>query len=93
VLTGRTGETASGNGTLVWAGRIADSYYIDMSLLALVNGAVAAGTEPDLSGWRPQDAKQLGRQPRRLGGRILVMGEPSILPSSSSHLKSCCSDR
>src|SRR5450755_4425906 len=57
VLEGRTGETASGNGTRVWAGRIADSFYIDLSLLALINGAVAAGTAPDLSGWRPQDAK------------------------------------
>jgi hypothetical protein len=57
VLAGRTGETASGNGTRAWAGRIADSFYIDLSLLALINGAVAAGTAPDLSGWRPQDAK------------------------------------
>ena len=57
VLEGRTGETASGNGTRVWAGRIADSFYIDLSLLALINGAVAKGTAPDLSGWRPQDAK------------------------------------
>ena len=57
VLEGRTGETASGNGTRVWAGRIADSFYIDLSLLALINGAVAKGTAPGLSGWRPQDAK------------------------------------
>ena len=57
VLEGRTGETASGNGIRAWAGRIADSFYIDLSLLALINGAVAAGTAPDLSGWRPQDAK------------------------------------
>jgi hypothetical protein len=57
VLEGRTGETATGNGTRLWAGRIADSFYIDLSLLALVNGAVATGTAPDLSGWRPQDAR------------------------------------
>jgi hypothetical protein len=57
VLEGRTGETASSDGTRLWAGRIADSFYIDLSLLALVNAAVATGTAPDLSGWRPQDAK------------------------------------
>jgi hypothetical protein len=56
VLAGQTGETASGNGTRLWAGRIADSFYIDLSLLALVNGAVASGTAPDLSGWHPQSA-------------------------------------
>jgi uncharacterized protein DUF4331 len=57
LLEGRTGQTAAGNGIRIWAGRIADSFYIDLSLLALINGAVAAGTAPDLSGWRPQDAK------------------------------------
>jgi hypothetical protein len=56
VLDGRTGETASGNGVRLWAGRIADSFYIDLSLLALINAAVANGTAPDLSGWRPQNA-------------------------------------
>ncbi len=57
VLEGRTGETASGNGARVWAGRIADTFYIDLSLLGLIDDAVAKGTAPDLSGWRPQDAK------------------------------------
>ena len=56
VMEGRTGETASGSGTRLWAGRIADSFYIDLSLLALVNGAVANGTAPDLSGWQPGKA-------------------------------------
>ncbi len=56
LLEGRTGETASGNGTRLWAGRIVDSFYIDLSLLALVNKAVADGTAPDLSGWQPQNA-------------------------------------
>jgi hypothetical protein len=27
------------------------------------------------------------------GGRILTIGDPLISPSSSSHLKSCCSER
>ncbi len=57
VLKGRTGETASGSGTRLWAGRIADSFYIDLSLLAIINGAVASGTAPDLSGWRPGQAQ------------------------------------
>jgi len=57
VLEGRTGQESSGGGVRVWAGRIADSFYIDLSLLALVNAAVAAGTAPDLSGWRPAGAQ------------------------------------
>jgi Domain of unknown function (DUF4331) len=57
VLEGRTGETASRGGTRLWAGRIADAFYIDLSLLAIINGAVAAGTAPDLSGWRPEAAQ------------------------------------
>ncbi|HTX83908.1 MAG TPA: DUF4331 family protein [Streptosporangiaceae bacterium] len=57
VLEGRTGDTASANGTRIWAGRVGDSFYIDLSLLAIVNGAVADGTAPDLSQWRPADAQ------------------------------------
>jgi hypothetical protein len=57
VLEGRTGEDASGGGVRLWAGRIVDSFYIDLSLLARVNGAVAGGTAPDLSGWRPEGAQ------------------------------------
>jgi len=57
LLDGWTGDVASAGGTRVWAGRIADSFYIDLSLLAIVNGAVASGTAVDLSGWRPEEAK------------------------------------
>jgi hypothetical protein len=57
VLEGRTGETASGNGTRLWAGRIADAFYIDLSLLAIIDSAVASGTAPDLSEWRPEAAQ------------------------------------
>jgi hypothetical protein len=58
VLEGRTGETASAGGTRIWAGgRIADSFYIDLSLLAKVNGAIKNGSAVDLSAWRPEDAK------------------------------------
>jgi Domain of unknown function (DUF4331) len=57
VLEGRTGEPASGRDTRIWAGRISDWFYIDLSLLAKVNGAVKNRTAVDLSAWRPQDAK------------------------------------
>ncbi len=56
VLEGRTGEAASKGGIQMWAGRIADSY-IDLSLLARVNGAIKDGTAVNLSDWRPEDAK------------------------------------
>jgi hypothetical protein len=57
VLEGRTGEAASGVGTRIWAGRIADAFYVDLSLLGIVNEAVAKGTAPDLSSWRPDGAQ------------------------------------
>jgi len=57
VLEGRTGETATAADTRIWAGRIADSFYIDLSLLAIINGAIAQGTAPDLSGWHPDSAQ------------------------------------
>ena len=50
VLEGRTGESASGGGARLWAGRIADPFYIDLSLLGMVNGPVRNGTALDLSG-------------------------------------------
>jgi len=57
VLAGRTGETAAANGIRLWAGKISDSFYIDLSLLAIVNGAVAKGTAPDLDAWHPDNAQ------------------------------------
>jgi hypothetical protein len=56
MLAGRTGQTAATDGARIWAGRIADSFYIDLSLLGIINGAVASGTAPDLSKWRPENA-------------------------------------
>ena len=56
-LEGRTGEAASAGGVRLWAGRIADSFYVDLSLLAKVNGAIKDGTAVDLSAWRPENAK------------------------------------
>jgi hypothetical protein len=57
VLEGRTGEPASQGDVRVWAGRIGDPFYIDLSLLAIVNASVLKGTAADWSGWRAQDAK------------------------------------
>jgi hypothetical protein len=57
VLEGWTGESASEGDTRIWAGRIADSFYIDLSLLGIVNTAVKDGTAVDLSGWRPEQAQ------------------------------------
>jgi hypothetical protein len=57
VLAGRTGEAVGAGGTRLWTGRVADSFYIDLSLLAIVNGAVAKGTAADLSGWNPREAR------------------------------------
>ncbi len=57
VLQGRTGEIVKGPSTRLWAGRINDAFYIDLSLLTLVNTAVRKGTALDLSSWKPQSAK------------------------------------
>ena len=56
VLEGRTGETAADGGVRLWAGHVKDSFYVDLSLLGIINGAVANGTTVDLSGWRPDQA-------------------------------------
>lgn len=57
VLEGRTGETAASDGVRLWAGHVRDSFYVDLSLLSIVNGAVANGTALDLSGWHPDKAQ------------------------------------
>lgn len=57
LLEGTTGETVTGDGVKLWAGRIFDPFYIDLSLLGVENEAVGNGTAVDLSDWRPQDAK------------------------------------
>ena len=56
VLEGRTGETTGSDGVRVWAGRIGDAFYIDLSLLGIVNAAVRDGAAADLSAWRPENA-------------------------------------
>jgi Domain of unknown function (DUF4331) len=57
VAEGQTGEPASRGDTRIWAGRIADPFYIDLSLLGTVNSAVKDGTAWDRSAWRPEDAR------------------------------------
>jgi len=57
VLEGRTGERAMAGGARIWAGRISDSFYIDLSLLGIVNGAIKNGGAADLSTWHPENAQ------------------------------------
>ena len=57
VAEGRTGQATQAGDVRIWAGRIIDSFYIDLSLLAIVNAAVKNGTAVDLSSWRPDDAR------------------------------------
>jgi hypothetical protein len=57
VLVGRTGLITESGNIKTWAGRIADSFYIDLSLLDMVNAAVRSGTAVDLSGWHPEAAR------------------------------------
>ena len=57
LLEGHTGEAAGQGETRMWAGRVADPFYIDLSLLGIVNAAVKNGTAVDLSSWRPENAQ------------------------------------
>jgi hypothetical protein len=57
ILETTTGDTTTAGDFRLWAGRIADPFYIDLSLLAIINEAVAKGTAPDLSQWHPEQAQ------------------------------------
>ncbi|HXW34182.1 MAG TPA: DUF4331 family protein [Acidimicrobiales bacterium] len=57
LLDGRTGEIAGDDDIRIWAGRIADSFYIDLDLLAIVDAAVKSGSAVDLSQWHPERAR------------------------------------
>jgi subtilisin family serine protease len=57
ILEGRTGDVVSGDGARIWAGRIGDPFYIDLSLLSIVNSAVRDGAAADLSAWQPAKAQ------------------------------------
>ena len=56
ILEGRTGGVVQAGGLRAFAGRVADPFYIDLSLLARVNAAVADGRAPQLADWRPETA-------------------------------------
>jgi hypothetical protein len=55
-LEGRTREAARGEGTRIWAGSIADPFYIDLHQLAAVNAAFKNGAAVDWGAWRPEAA-------------------------------------
>ena len=83
VLEGRTGQTASAGGTRLWAGRIANSFYVDLSLLAKVNGAVKDGLCGRPLGVAPGEREeQLRRDDRRIDrARDPAPGIPSLSPA------------
>jgi hypothetical protein len=60
VLEGTTGETPAGDCARMWAGRIAGPFHIDLSLLAVVNGAVGKGDRGRLVGLPADDAANSG---------------------------------
>jgi hypothetical protein len=57
LLESRTSEQAGADLARIWAGRVADPFYIDLSLLSIVNGAVLNGTKADWAAWNPATAK------------------------------------
>jgi Domain of unknown function (DUF4331) len=57
VVEGQTGQPTDQGDTRIWAGRIADPFYIDLALLGTVNTAVKEGTAVDRSAWRADDAR------------------------------------
>jgi len=57
VVEGRTSQAADAGPVKVWAGRAADPFYFDLSLLEPVSSSVTGGTALDLSEWRPEEAE------------------------------------
>ena len=57
IAEGRTGEVTTGGNVRIWAGRIADPFFIDLDELATINGAVKDGSMVDRSAWRVDQAK------------------------------------
>jgi hypothetical protein len=57
VLAGQTGAAAIGDDVRIWAGRVADPFYVDLDGLTVVNTAVRNGTAPDWSAWQAGNAK------------------------------------
>ena len=57
LVQGQTGQPASAGPVQVWAGRAADPFYFDLSVLEPVSSSVTGGTALDLSQWRPEEAE------------------------------------
>ncbi len=57
VLEGRTGQPADGGGVRLFAGRAADPFYFDLSVLEPISASVTGGTALDLSSWDPAEAE------------------------------------
>ena len=58
IAEGRTNEPVSGpNGLKMWAGKVREPFYNDLTLLPALATAVQNGTRPDLGSWRPDQAK------------------------------------
>ena len=85
VLEGRTGEPVSGEHVRVWAGRITDWFYIDLSLLFKINAAVKDGTVPDLSEWRPESAQNSFAEHDRRVNRARGLSPASEAPPWRPH--------
>jgi len=60
IAVGTTGEVIVGTGDLrLWAGRAADPFYIDRTVLKAVGAAFKDGARVDLSRWQPGEAANL----------------------------------
>ncbi len=57
VLEGRTGEVVTADGVRLWAGRAADPFFFDLSVLAPVSTSVLEGSALDLSSFDPSAAE------------------------------------
>jgi hypothetical protein len=57
VARGRTGEAAEQGSLRVWAGQVADPFYVDLDQLNVINAAVRDGTPVDLTSWAAAGAK------------------------------------
>lgn len=58
VLEGQTGQvTGAAGGLRVWAGRVVDPFFFDLSLLEPVSTSVREGSALDLSKWDPAKAE------------------------------------
>ena len=83
LVEGRTGQAAGDNNIRLWAGRIADSFYIDLSLLFKVNAAVKDGTAPDLSAVASRrGAQQLRRHHGRVDRARGLPPDPALRPGT-----------